>query len=182
MSSLAKCTTFLALGGLAALAPAGSATAQAGRDAVLNIMVECSKIEDPTARLSCYDANIRNAGGVARGPLARGVRVQGGGAPSVVNEGPQGFGRENVKTGERFNAPAGQLHSIRPKVTAIQPREPGIYLVSLEDGAQWVFASGVTRDYRLPIVGSIVEIDRGSFGSYLMHYDGQTPVQVRRVR
>lgn len=182
MSSLAQRTTILAFGGLVALAPAAPVAAQANRDAVLNILVECSQIADPTARLTCYDANVRTAGGVARGPLPRGTRVQGGGAPGVANEGPQGFGRENIRSGERFEAPPGQLKEIRPKVTAVQPREPGIYLITLEDGAQWVFVQSVNNDYLVPRVGSIVEIERGALGSFLMHFNGQPPVQVRRVR
>ena len=182
MSSLAQRTTILALGGLAALAPIGSAQAQASRDTVLNILVECSKIADPTARLTCYDANIRTAGGVARAPLARGARVEGGGPPGVLNGGPQGFGRETIRSGERFQAPPGQLKEIRPKVTAVQVREPGVYAITLEDGAQWVFAASVNNDYLVPRVGSIVEIERGALGSFLMHFNGQPPVQVRRVR
>jgi hypothetical protein len=182
MSSLAQRTTILALVGLASVVPAAPAAAQANREAVLNILVECAKIDDPTARLACYDANIRNAGGVVRTPLGRGARVQGGGAPGIVNEGPQGFGRENIRSKERFEAPAGQLHSIRPKVTAIKEREPGVYLLTLEDGAQWLFADSVNHDYRLPRVGSILEIERGALGSFLMRFDGQPPVQVRRVQ
>ena len=182
MSSLAQRTTIVALASLAAAAPAAPAAAQGSREAVLNIMVECSKIEDPTARLTCYDSNIRNAGGVARGPLARGTRVQGGGSPGVPNEGPQGFGRENIRTSERFTGPAGQIKEIRPKVTAVQPREPGVYLITLEDGAQWVFVQSVNNNYLVPRVGSIVEIERGSLGSFLMRFNGQPPVQVRRVR
>ena len=182
MSSLAQRTSILALAGLAALVPSCPAAAQANRDAVLNILVECAKIDDPSARLACYDANIRNAGGVARATLPGGARVNGSGAPVVANEGPQGFGRENMRSDQRFRAPPGQLKSIRPKVTAILPREPGIYLITLEDGAQWVFAASVDNNYRVPRVGAIVEIERGSLGSFLLHFDGQPPVQVRRVR
>jgi hypothetical protein len=182
MSIIAQRATFLAAGGMAAALAAVPAQAQADRNAVLNVLVECAKIDDPTARLACYDNNIRNAGGVVRRTIPGQVRVQGGGAPIAGNEGPAGFGRENIRTEERFSAPAGQLQSIRPKVTAILPREPGKYLLTLEDGAQWVFAQSVRNDYRLPVVGSIVEIERGAMGSFLMRFDGQGPVQVIRVK
>src|SRR5690606_39592588 len=38
------------------------ASAQVPDGVVLNIMRECAKIGDPTARLACYDNNIRQAG------------------------------------------------------------------------------------------------------------------------
>ena len=182
MSSMAQRAIFLAAGGFAASFAAAPAAAQVDRNAVLNVLVECAKIDDPTARLACYDNNIRNAGGVVRSTVPGQVRVQGGGAPVAANEGPAGFGRENIRTNERFTGPAGQLQSIRPKVTAVTPREPGKYLVTLEDGAQWVFAQSVRDDYRVPRVGSILEIERGAMGSFLMRFDGQGPVQVIRVK
>jgi hypothetical protein len=182
MSIIAQRVTFLAACGLTAAMAATSAHAQVDRNAVLNVLVECAKIDDPSARLACYDNNIRSAGGVVRQSVPGRDRVQGGGAPIATNEGPSGFGRENIRTNERFSAPAGQLQSIRPKVSAITPREPGKYLVTLEDGAQWVFAQSVNNDYRLPRVGSILEIERGAMGSFLMRFDGQGPVQVIRVK
>jgi hypothetical protein len=182
MSTTAQRVFILAAGAAAATVAAAPALAQADRNAVLNVLVECAKIDDPTARLACYDNNIKNAGGVARSTVPGRVRVQGGGAPIAGNEGPSGFGRENLRTEERFTGPPGQLQSIRPKVTAVAPREPGKYLVTLEDGAQWVFAQSVRNDYRVPVAGSIVEIERGAMGSFLMHYDGQGPVQVIRTK
>ena len=183
MSSTAQRVFILAAGAAAATLAAAPAQAQADRNAVLNVLVECAKIDDPTARLACYDNNIRNAGGVVRSTVPGQVRVQGGGAPiASANEGPQGFGRESVKTDDRFRAPPGQLQSIRLKVTAVAAREPGKYLITLEDGAQWVFAQSVNNDYRLPRAGSILEIERGAMGSFLMRFDGQGPVQVIRVK
>jgi hypothetical protein len=64
----------------------------------------------------------------------------------------------------------------------VAPREPGKYLITLEDGAQWVFAQSVNNDYRLPRAGSILEIERGAMGSFLRRFDGQGPVQVIRVK
>jgi len=64
----------------------------------------------------------------------------------------------------------------------VRPREPGIYAVTLEDGAEWLFAEGVSSSYRVPRAGSVVEIERGALGSFLMSFDDQTPVPVRRIR
>lgn len=156
--------------------------AQANRDAVLNILVECAKIDDPTSRLACYDNNIRQAGGVARNTVPGSVRAQGGGAVAMPNQSPGGFGAETVRTEQRFRAPESQVDSIRPKVTAIVAREPGIYMVTVEGGAQWLFTDTVDERFRVPRVGAIVEIDRAAMGSFLMRVDGQQGIRVRRIR
>jgi hypothetical protein len=159
------------------------ALAQVDRNIVLNILVECAKIDDATARLACYDNNIRNAGGtVAAAVPGRSAMPQGGGAP-LASGGVAGFGRENVRSSQqRFQVPAGQVEKITPAVSAVAERGPGVYLITLEDGAQWLFAEDVAPNFRAPRPGATVEIERGSLGSFLLRYDDQRPVQVRRIR
>lgn len=183
MSSTARSAIILSLAG-ASLGFAAPAAAQADRTAVLNILVECAKIDDPSARLACYDNNIRSAGAPVRNTIPDQVRGVTGGAAPVETQGAQGFGYEQVRAADpaRFRPAPGQLQEIQARVTAIVPREPGIYLVTLEDGAQWVFAEGVTSQFRLPRRGDSIEIERGSLGSFLMRIDGQPPVPVRRLR
>src|SRR5690606_33645260 len=41
---------------------AAPAAAQVPDNVLINIMRECAKIDDPTARLACYDNNIRSVG------------------------------------------------------------------------------------------------------------------------
>lgn len=175
--------------------------AQVADEVVLNIMRECGKIDDPTARLACYDNNIRQAGPTTRASVPGRMQVpQGGSAPVAANSpqnfgfestrrsappppnasGPQGFGSDNIRTPERF-ASAG-VQEIHPRVSAIRQREPGIYLVTMEDDTQWVFAESVSSNYRVPQVGSSVEIERGALGSYLLRFNNQSAVQVRRTR
>ncbi len=163
---------------LLASAPAG---AQMDQATAVNILRECAKIDDASARLACYDNNIRNVGGTARTTVPGQVAVQGGAAPVAPNS-ASGFGAEDVRTPERYAPPAGQLQQIDARITAIRPREPGIYAFTLDDGAEWLFAEGVSSSYRVPRAGSVVEIERGALGSFLMRYEDQTPVPVRRVR
>jgi len=185
MTMVVQRVSILALGAAALAIPAGPAAAQADRTIVLNIMVECAKIDDPTARLACYDNNIRQVGGTIRntvpGQTVRGV--SGGGAP-VESHGAGGFGAEDVEFARQGSAPraAGQIDEIHPRVASVTPREPGIYRVGLEDNTMWEFAEGVSAQYRLPHRGDTIEIERGALGSYLMRVEGQPPVPVRRIR
>ena len=185
MLSIAQRASILALGAASLTLSAATASAQADNSAVLNILVECAKIDDPTARLACYDNNMTRAGATARatvpGQTVRGVT---GGAAPIESQGAQGFGAEDVRADspQRFARPAGQVDEIHPRVASITPREPGIYLVTLDDGAQWLFAESVDSQFRPPRRGDQIEIERGSLGSFLMRIDGQSPVPVRRIR
>jgi hypothetical protein len=179
---IAHRATILAAGA-AALALAGApATAQVDDGIVLNIMRECAKIDDPSARLACYDNNIRasRAGSQGRAPAAPQVPQAAGSAPLAANT-PQGFGAETLREPLR-QAQAAQLNEISATITAITQRGPGLYAFTLDDGAQWQFAETAASSYRAPRVGSTVEIERGALGSFLMRFDKQSPVAVRRTR
>lgn len=164
---------------------ASPAAAQVSDEIVLNILRNCAQIDDATARLACYDNNIRAAGVEPRGSVPGSMDTPNGGrgAPLAgTSSGPSGFGREDVRTPERFESPAGELDDLRARIASISQQSRGIYLFTLEDGAQWQFVESVPFSYRPPREGSTVEIDRASLGSFLMTYDGQQSVRVRRVR
>jgi hypothetical protein len=149
---------------------------------VLNILVECSKIGDVTARVACYDTNIAAAGGtVATAPPPQSGIVQPGSAP-VATAGVAGVARESARPPQPPTAPAVEPTRSTPIVAAVAERGPGAYLLTLQGGAQWEFAEDVPPSYQPPRPGSTVQIDRGSLGSYRMRFDGQEPVRVRRVR
>ena len=184
MSSVVQRVSILALAATSLAITTSPATAQVDRNIVMNILIECAKIDDPTARLACYDNNMRQVGATPRNTIPGQVRgVQGGGAP-VESQGPQGFGSDDLRSVDagRFQPRAGQADEIHPRVATVTEREPGIYLVTLDDGAQWMFAESVSRNYRLPRRGEQVEIERGAMGSYLLRVEQQQGVPVRRVR
>lgn len=165
------------------------AQAQVADNIVLNILRECAKIENQSARLACYDNNIRSAGAAPRNtpvptapaPAPAPAAPQGNAAPAASST-PQGFGAETVRAPRQREQSSTTENGIRARVTNVTPRQPGIYLLTLEDGAQWVFAEGVTNSYRVPERGSTVEIERGSLGSFLLRFNNQSPVPVRRVQ
>ena len=179
---LAHRATILAAGAASLLLAGGPALAQVDQNTAVNILRECAKIDDATARLACYDNNIRNIGGTPRAVVPGQMPVPQGGAAPVAANSARGFGAEDVRAPDRFQAPSGQLQRINTQITSIRPREPGIYAFTLGDGAEWLFAESVESNYRLPRAGSTVEIERGALGSFLMRFEDQTPVPVRRVR
>ena len=166
----------------AALA-AAPAVAQVPPDITLNIMRECAKIDDPTARLACYDNNIRAAGANPRSIPGQMARPNGGGAVANPNA-PSGFGADDLRTQspERFNSERNGPSEMTTRVANSLEREPGVWLVTLEGGAQWLFAEGVSKTYSPPRKGDTVRIERGALGSYLMMVGKQAGVKVTRIK
>ena len=176
-------TLSIAAAGISLALLSSPATAQVDDAIVLNILRNCAQIDDATARLACYDNNIRAAGGQARPAVPGQMDAPQGGRGAPLNTtGPSGFGRENIRTPERFETPAGQIDELRARVSAVSERQRGVYLLTLEDGAQWLFSEGVPFSYRPPKPGDSIEIDRGALGSFLLTYDSQRSVRVERVR
>jgi len=175
----------LLLTGAAMTVPASPALAQVPDSVVLNIMRECAKIDDPTARLACYDNNIRTAGGNPHSVPGQMARPNGGGA--VVNpNAASGFGADDIKAPDRFH-PYGENSSRGPSeiaahVAAVRERQPGIYLLTLSDGAQWLFTESGGPNYRPPRKGDSVELKHGALGSYLIVVNHQAAVHVTRVK
>lgn len=156
---------------VAALATAAPAMAQQRDGALRSQLRTCSQIAEVSSRVACYDALAADVG---EAPEER------------VSTEPSGLGSEQVRQvqparAERASEQA-EPESIEATVTAAVQREPGIHLLTLEDGAQWQFAEGVSSSYNPPRRGSTVEIRSAAMGSYLMRFQGQQAVRVRRIR
>jgi hypothetical protein len=171
------------LSGAALALSAVPSAAQVEPGIVLNIMRECAKIDDPTARLACYDNNIRAAGGNPNSIPGQMARPSGGGAVANPNA-PGGFGADDLRTQsqERFNPGRSGPAEISTTVAEARERQPGIYLVTLASGAQWLFSEGVSQTYRAPRKGDTVRIERGALGSYMMMVGKQAGVKVTRIK
>jgi len=157
------------------------AAAQVEDGIVLNILRECARIEDASARLACYDNNIRSAGAQARTSVPGRMDTPAGGGEAPASP-VGGFGSEDVRTA-RSSAPSQATEqSLSARVAQVDPLEPGIYVLTLADGARWQFTDGVDQAYKVPRNGDTVAIERAALGSYLMRFEGQQGVRIRRIR
>ena len=97
---------------------------------------------------------------------------------------PSGFGADDLRTQsqERFNPGRNGPSEIATTIASARERQPGIYLVTLASGAQWLFSEGVSQTYRPPRKGDEVRIERGALGSYLMMVGKQAGVRVTRIK
>jgi len=165
--SIALLRTVLIMAGANALS---WAPAQADR----NIQSDCTSIDDPAARLACYDEKN----------LVPGERVVTSAPPQrpLLQAGSTSVPAMPIAVAPQQSARSPQPAQTTSIVTAVAEQRRGIYLLTLEDGAQWEFAEDVAPTYRAPERSSRVEIGRGALGTYRMRFDGQQPVRVRRVR
>ena len=132
-------------------------------------MRECRRLAEASARTACYDAIPLDA------PEQRPVVEQ---APPP--RAPAGFGASQLPAPP--SAASSEPERISARVARAVERQPGIWLVTLEDGTEWQFVDGAPSSYDPPRPGSTVEISRASLGSYLLRYAGQRAVRARRVR
>ena len=162
----------LALCGIAVLAPA-TASAQLDDRTVANVLRECRQIADTAARTACYD-------NIPLGPAATAAPAPGPGQAAVIPPRPSGFGSDQLPQARAVEAGKPDRHTAA--VAGAVEREPGIYLLTLDDGAQWQFIDAAPLSYAPPRRGSTVEIIAASMGSYLLRHAGQRALRVRRVR
>jgi hypothetical protein len=151
----------------------GTAHAQLDDATIADIIRECRQLPDEAARIACYD-NIP-LGQPAAAPAASPASPQ---APAA--RAPTGFGGEQLPR-PAAAAPA-EPREMTARLSAVAERRPGVYLLTLEDGAQWEFIDSVPPSYDPPQRGKTVELIGAALGSYLLRYDGQRGVRIRRVR
>jgi hypothetical protein len=171
----------LAVSSLAAagLTWSGPVRAQTDYEAIVRLMGECAGIEEIGARAACYDKTVEAAQLI---DAARaGEAEPRAAAPATAERPPSGFGSQSLRKPEpvRESRSAEQIEAL---VRAAQRTEPGIYLLTLEDGAQWRFVDAVPPSYDPPRAGSEIELRNGSLGSFLMRYADQRSIRVQRVR
>lgn len=145
---------------------AAPAYAQSDDGVLRGMLRQCALIADIPARVACYDAIP------AREPEAT--------TAAVAPPRPTGLGSDQLPISR---APeADEPEAIESRVIAAVEREPGIHLLTLETGDQWLFVQGAPRSYTPPTNGSTVRIRSAPLGGYLLRYQGQSAVRVRRVR
>jgi len=160
--------------------------AQANDGNLLTSMRACARIDEATARLACYDGAMRASDAPSQASAPQAIEPpRNGAAPSSPPSPPVargGFGSEDIRAPQRSESRPAEQASLSSVVTGVSPREPGVYLLTLRDGAQWQFAESVNRSYRVPHRGDAVTIERAALGSFLLRYNNQAGVRVRRVR
>ncbi|WP_126174134.1 hypothetical protein [Altericroceibacterium xinjiangense] len=164
------------------------AQAQTDYEAVVRIIRECRKIGDVLARAACYDNAVeaeRLISSVSqekqRVPAAAADPVQAAssGAPVPAPAAPNFRADRSPR-----DAPTPQLSAdkVSVRVSDTQRVEPGVYVLTMQDGTRWRFVEGAPLSYDPPRAGSNVELRRAALGSVQMRYAGQRPIRVTQLQ
>jgi len=155
---------------------AGAQTAAAPHAGAFQAVLDCRRVVDNAARLSCFDA--------AAADMDK-AKVQG---DIVVIDRAQATAAHR----EAFGLPVPSLdfisRALKPddadRVTGVvrstRADANGHWTMSLEDGAVWRQIEGILL--RPPHAGSKVSISKAALGSFRMNVDGQPGIKVHRDR
>jgi hypothetical protein len=166
-----------------ALAPAAQAQVEDYRQIVI-AMRACAEISDITARVACYDGSIAPHGQVSASPSPSSASPPVQAAAPVVAAAPAtapSFGSEMLPS-TRQAREALEETTLDALVVAVREVQPGIAVLTLGDGAQWRFVDAASYGYDMPRRGETVRLQRGSLGSFHLHFNGQRALRVQRIR
>lgn len=162
-------------------APAAAQESDEDYRRIVTIMRACATIADVPARVACYDNNIAppDGGAISSATLPPPQ-------PAVRQAGREtlpaaGFGADLLPS-EREARRTSQQQESEERVAATREEQPGIYVLTLADGAEWRFTDSANPSYEVPGVGDLIKLQRGALGSVLMSFDGQRAIRVKRIR
>jgi hypothetical protein len=172
----------------------GPVAAQSGP---IDAAAECAAVDDDARRLSCYDALFRaGAGGTAPAvaaspkPAAAAVPTAAAAvnatpapssAPAAVDPAVE-FGLTGQQI-ERRKAPETRERppeSIQARVDQAEQDRYGLWRLTLDNGQVWV-QTEAALGARFQS-GTVVEIRRGTLGSYVLEMPGRPVIRVRRLQ
>jgi hypothetical protein len=158
-------------------APAAQAQPKVeARSAMLQKLVDCRKLTDESARLTCYDqATVALDQAEAKGDIVVVDREQ----ARKVRRQAFGFSVPSITLFERGES-KDELENSTGVVALARVNGAGKWVVKLEDGATWlqVDANELFRD---PKPGMPVKIRQAAMGSFLMTIDNMRAFRARRT-
>jgi hypothetical protein len=144
---------------------------------IVMIMRACTTIEDVLARAACYDRNVRAPESGAQ--AATSAPAAPARPPRSSAAAPASIGSESLP---RARSQVEEPQEAELQVARSSSRQPGIYVLTFDDGAEWQFVEPAPAAYDAPRAGSKVKITRGALGGYLMRYAEQPAIRIKRLR
>ncbi|MCW2368122.1 hypothetical protein [Sphingobium sp. B11D3D] len=157
-------------------------------------LATCARIGSTEARLACYDSVAQHnqpqggasspapvPGAAGSGSASRTPTPTPAPAASSAPAATTGFGAEQVERATRQPRASQEDKETSATVASVREIGPGLWQVTLGDGAVWRMAERMTA-FQPPAPQDSVTIRKGALGSYLMQVGRQAAVRVNRVR
>jgi len=145
--------------------------------AIIERLFDCRKIEDPAARLSCFDREVA-AVEVAAGTddLVIADREQ----MKEAKRGFFGLSLPKIKLFGRGDSDEEEITKVEMTLLSASLASGGKWLLLMEDGAQWLQTDN-TPVLGSPATGVAVTIERAALGSYIARIGKKRPIRVKRI-
>lgn len=167
----------LLLGGLASAAHAQRPRAGQERPEVLSRVVQCRAIVAEAERLACYDREVAAMDQAqSTGELVAMDRTQ----VRRTRRSLFGLTVPNLGIFGDDNEDEEQASRIESTIRMATTNAMGKWVITLEDGAQWMQIDSMNLSIR-PRPGQPIRIRRAAMGSYLANVNNQTAIRMRRI-
>lgn len=158
-----------------------AASRQQPKPEIFTDLLQCREIPDDKVRLACFDRQVAAMDGAAQRDE---VVVLDKSELTKTRRTLFGFSFPKLPflgdDDDKADTPEAEgLSEIEAKISAVKSMGYGKWLITLEDGAQWMTTEAVTG--RDPKPGNMIEIKRGAIGSFLGRVEGGRAVRVKRV-
>ena len=149
-------------------------------------VARCAAIEEPDARLACFDEETGRAARTAKPPSSAAAVPAPAPAPVPAPQGASPAVSTAPASVEDFGLPSEKRENAPTRITAVvRSVDPhphvGRWVVTLDNGQVWEQRE-TTAPAKRPRPGDQVTIEAASFGSYLLVAPGRGSSRVKRVR
>ncbi|WP_136162202.1 hypothetical protein [Sphingomonas flavalba] len=172
--SVVALPAILAIGAAPALSanPPAAEARQASPD-VIEQLLRCQDVAEPTERLACFD---RNVAAMRQARDSKSISIVDQMTVKKAERGVFGFAAAGLS--ELFGGEGEGLTEIESTISEAQPLQYGKWRFVLAESGTWVTTEPLTG--RQPKAGAKVTVKRGAFGSYILTPEGGRSVRVKR--
>lgn len=148
------------------------------RAPILDELVACRSIADPSGRLICYDDKVNK---IDLAQKNNELIVADKADIKEARKGLFGFTLPKLKLFGSGEDDEDDVKEIETVVTSVRQVGYGAWVLNMEDGSQWQ-QTGTRKLVLSPKVGSKVRIKKGAVSNYWANVDGQRAISVKRTQ
>ncbi len=148
--------------------------------AIFQDVIDCQKVTDTTARLSCYDQKVST---LAAAQESREVVIADREQIKEARRGLFGFSLPKIRLfggGSDDKDKEERIQELQTTITSAREFGYGKWLLTLEEGGRWQQTDSIRLNAE-PRSGDTILIKTAAMGSYLASINGQRSIRVKRV-
>lgn len=148
--------------------------------AIFQDVIDCKKMTEPTARLTCYDEKVAT---LAAAQESRQVVIADREQINEARRGLFGFSLPKIRLfsgGSDDKDKEERIEKLETTIKSARQFGYGKWILTLEEGGQWQQTDSIRLNAE-PRAGDTILIKTGAIGSYLANINGQRAIRVKRI-